>query len=143
MRNLILLLLCLLFQSLSAQQWERLGLNGGTFDGMVQNPYNEKELLAYARWYRLYLSHDGGLTWKVIDNQDYPFDLNFIDITFDSQSRIYVLTTGGLWRSADQGQTWSFYDPPTESHNYLDGKVRISEEGTILISNFGSRAIWI
>jgi hypothetical protein len=136
-------LLFIIFQSLSAQQWERLGLNGGTLDGLVQNPYNEKELLAYARWYRLYLSHDGGLTWKVIDNQDYPFDLNFIDITFDPQSRIYVLTKDGVWRSADQGQTWNFIDAPNGHKYFLSSRVRISANGSILLSNTDNRSLLI
>jgi hypothetical protein len=135
MRYFILVLLCLLFQPLAAQQWERLPLNGGQLDGFAQNPYNEKEILAYARWYHMYLSHDGGLTWKAIEHENLPFILNFIDISFDPLSRIYILTKDGIWRSADEGRSWKFLDVPDGSRYFIRSRVRISMDGTIVISN--------
>ncbi|MBE0643501.1 MAG: hypothetical protein IH600_05435, partial [Bacteroidetes bacterium] len=51
---------------LFAQQWERLPLNVGYLDKLVQNPYNPMEIVGYIQTGDFYRSIDGGLSWKKI-----------------------------------------------------------------------------
>ncbi|MCZ7558230.1 MAG: T9SS type A sorting domain-containing protein [Bacteroidia bacterium] len=131
MRYFILVLLCLLCQPLAAQQWERLPLNGGQFDKLVQNPYNEKDIIGYNRQGNFFRSKDGGNSWTRMRNETFRFDQSFVNFTFDPQGRIYATSLNGLWRSDADGVVWDSLPVPGSDHYFGVSQTKVTEDGSI------------
>jgi photosystem II stability/assembly factor-like uncharacterized protein len=133
MRYFIVALLCLLFQPLDAQQWERLPLNGGQFDKLVQNPYNEKDIIGYNRQGNFFRSKDGGNSWVRMRNENFRFDQSFVNFTFDPQGRIYATSLNGLWRSDADGVVWDSLPVPGSDHYFGVSQTKAAADGSIFV----------
>jgi photosystem II stability/assembly factor-like uncharacterized protein len=121
-----------------AQQWERLPLNVGYLDKLVQNPYNSMEIVGYIRDGDFFRSVDGGLSWKKIEQGNVPFKRAYIDLDFDSQSRLYLITAqDGLYRSSDNGATWDGLLVRGLEHFLGESRTSITRDGTILVWESG------
>ena len=134
MKYFVVILLCLAFQSVSAQRWERLPFNGGPLDGMAQNPYDENEIVGYVRLGEMFRSTDGGRTWNLIEQDSVLWREAYLDITFDHQGRIYVLNVWGLWRSEDHGRTWKRLVVP-DGERYGGGSIIAALAGALFVYN--------
>lgn len=91
---------------------------GGRTLSLSTNPQNNNLIIAAAETGGLFITDDGGLSWKHLDNfPEYqmsdvkyaPSNPSVIIATCDSDTR--TVNGGGIWRSSDGGATW--YKPPT------------------------------
>ena len=126
-------LLCVLLQPLAAQQWERLPLNGGQLDKLVQNPYNEKDIIGYNRQGNFFRSKDGGNSWDRMQNETFRFDQSVMKFTFDPQGRIYVTSLNGLWRSDADGVVWESLPVPGGDHYAYVSRTKVTSDGSIFV----------
>ncbi|MBE0643206.1 MAG: hypothetical protein IH600_03935, partial [Bacteroidetes bacterium] len=117
-----------------AQQWERLPLNVGYLDKLVQNPYNPMEIVGYVQTGDFYRSIDGGSSWKKIEQDNVPFQRAYIDMTFDPAGRLYLISAqDGLYRSSDHGTTWDGLLVKGSGHFLGESRTKIARDGTILV----------
>ena len=128
-----MVLLCVLLQPLAAQQWERLPLNGGQLDKLVQNPYNEKDIIGYNRQGNFFRSKDGGNSWDRMQNETFRFDQSVMNFTFDPQGRIYVTSLNGLWRSDADGVVWESLPVPGGDHYAYVSRTKVTSDGSIFV----------
>ncbi len=136
---LVLLYLC---QPLAAQQWERLPLNGGQFDKLVQNPYNEVDIIGYNRQGNFFRSVDGGNSWERMRNENFPFHQGFMNITFDLQGRIYVTSFNGLWRSDRDGVVWDSIPVPGSDHYFNVSQTKVTGDGSIFVWDSDTKSLY-
>lgn len=124
---------------LHAQQWERLPLNIGYLDKLVQNPYNPMEIVGYIQNGNFYRSTDGGLSWGEVQKDSVPFVRSYHRLRMDSIGRYYLMThTDGLWRSDDRGITWTKLSVPGETGYSSSSSMAFGSKGEIFI--WASRA---
>jgi photosystem II stability/assembly factor-like uncharacterized protein len=118
-----------------AQQWERLPLNAGHLDKLVQNPYDEKEIVGYIRKGDFFRSTDGGLSWSRIIQDSVTYTRAYLDLTFDKLGRIYLITAGdGVYRSNDKCFTWDSL--------LVLGRGRFGGTSCVRMSNNNSIFVW-
>lgn len=136
--------LMLLAGLLPAQQWERLPLNVGYLDKLVQNPYNPMEIVGYLQSGDFYRSTDGGSNWLKIEQVDAPFQRNYYsDLSFDSQNRMYLIALGdGLYRSTDGGLTWDSLLVRGRGYFGSFSRVRFSNDASIFVWESGIPALF-
>jgi hypothetical protein len=103
---------------LQPSQWQPLGPSnvGGRVRSMAFDPRNAERLLAGTASGGLWVSEDGGLTWRA--NSDFFPNLSVSTIAFDPVSpNVVYLGTGeasaglvgvGVFKSTDRGETWRF-----------------------------------
>lgn len=74
---------------------------------MVLNPHDSQMLIVSSAT-QLFRSTDGGSNWQALAG-GLPVPGNFRDVRFDPlhAGRIWTVGSSGLWRSNDDGQTWS------------------------------------
>jgi photosystem II stability/assembly factor-like uncharacterized protein len=126
--------LAVLAGTLHAQQWERLPLNIGFVDKIVQNPYYPTELVGYVRTGDFYRSHDAGLSWRRIQQDVVPFKRDFLSLTFDSRNRLYLIVAfEGLYRSSDGGISWDSLLVPGPGYFGGFSKTTVIDDGTIYV----------
>ncbi len=98
-------------------RWTVMGPGGG---GSIYlptvSPHNPNDLLAHCDMLGAYISHDGGDSWRMFNLRGrVRFDL------FDPvDPKVIYVSTIGLWRSADRGNTWRLVHPAPSSVTGLD-----------------------
>ncbi|MCZ7556572.1 MAG: hypothetical protein M5R41_09240 [Bacteroidia bacterium] len=142
MRYFILVLLCLLCQPLDTQQWERLPLNGGQLDKLVQNPYNEKDIIGYNRQGNFFRTKNGGNSWARMRNETFRFDQSFVNFTFDPQGRIYATSLNGLWRSDADGVVWDSLPVPGSDHYFAYSQTKVTADGSIFVWDSDTESLY-
>lgn len=136
--------LVLLAGLLHAQKWERLPLNVGYLDKLVQNPYNQTEIVGYIRDGFFFRSTDGGQSWKKIEQGVVPFRRSYIDLAFDSKGRLYLTTASdGVYRSSDAGITWDPLLVRGQGHHGGESRTRITPDGNIFVWEDGAQSVMI
>jgi len=55
----------------------------------------------------VFSSTDGGASWQQLANQPNPGDTGRYNLVIDSQGRVYVTVSARLFRSTDQGTSWT------------------------------------
>lgn len=123
-------------QTPAAAVWQAVGPNGGHIRALVKNPKNARELYAAVDSYpcQIFKSSDAGSSWKRIALvQDYLTDL----IIHPSNSNIlYGVAGHSIFKSKDQGKTFTEVKLPDPKLVRLDGNISISprKPETIYIS---------
>ncbi len=107
--------------SLPAAQWHVIGPGGG--GGVLKptvSPFNDNFVLTHCDMTGVYVSHNGGITWKMRNLWNVPDDFEFDPV--DSNT-VYTATRGFLHsedrgsgismllRSSDRGETWQIIYP--------------------------------
>lgn len=86
------------------------------------------------------ISRDGGKTWKIIafNSIDQSKDRNVWTVNFDPSNDkiIYLSTGGGIYKSVDEGKSWSFINAP-ENTARNNGLV-ISGDGKVIYATYAS-----
>lgn len=92
---------------------------GWYFDGLKINPYNDNEIFVLG--VDLYKSTDGGDNFNSFCPPWWMYDVHADkhDLVFSSTDSIYLATDGGLYRTIDNGTTWTDEDyiPNTEFYH--------------------------
>lgn len=131
---LLVTMLLLSSRIMLGQDWERLPLNVGYLDKLVQNPSNPLEIVGYVLTGDLYRSLDGGRSWREIEQKTAPSKKDILNLTFDSRNRLYLnVAFEGLYRSSDGGRSWDSL--LVLGPGYLGGfsKVTVIDDGTIFV----------
>lgn len=98
-----------------AAEWRSLGPEGGDVRALAYNPHNPDHLLLGTAAGRLFVSHDGGASWRRLVQLDGRNDYVLDNIVFDHTRPgvVFVATwsvadnsRGDLFRSADGGRSW-------------------------------------
>lgn len=135
--------LILLAGLLHAQQWERLPLNVGHLDVLVRNPYNPAEIVGYLQTGYFYRSTNGGASWQKIIQGDVPFKREYIHLSFDAQSRLYLIVAGeGIYRSTDHGVSWASLFVTGKGTFAGFSQVQFGNDGSIYAWEDGARALY-
>ncbi len=133
-----------------AESWEKLplpfGLNGP--NGLTIDPRDPKRLYLSA-WGRstprvasdggIWLSSDGGGTWRVV----HTVDQHVYDVTVDPENPDVLYACGfhsSVWRSTDRGETWS----RIRGYNFKWGHRVVPDPvhpGMIYVTTFGG-SVW-
>ncbi len=98
-------------------RWTVIGPGGG---GSIYlptvSPHNASDMLAHCDMLGAYISHDGGTSWRMFNLRGrVRFDL------FDPvDPNVIYVSTIGLWRSADRGETWRLVYPDPSSVTGVD-----------------------
>jgi len=98
-------------------QWVVMGPGGGGSIYLpTASPHTPNDLLAHCDMTGAYISHDGGDSWRMFNLRGrVRFDL------FDPvDPKVIYVSTIGLWRSADRGETWRLVHPDPSSVTGLD-----------------------
>lgn len=95
----------------TAAAWGALGPYGGAVADVAASPGAPGVLLAGISTPEgggaLYRSTDNGINWT---RQPFPSGVGVNDIEFAADGSVYIGTYGGMFRSVDQGQSWSLVD---------------------------------
>jgi len=133
-----------------AESWERVrlpdGVNGP--NGLTVDPANANRLYL-AAWGRrgqagdagggIFLSTDGGATWKQVLHRDQ----HVYDVTIDPKNPAQLYACGfesSVWRSTDHGETWT----RVHGYNFKWGHRVIADPahpGSIFVTTFGG-SVW-
>jgi len=104
-------------------QWTLVGPFGGEARRLAIDPHDPRRVFVGTCDGQLYLSEDGGESWKKLSEFHHPgFCISRILIDAEDSRTIYVAgwsvfaeRGGGIYRSRDAGRTWALV-PGTEAH---------------------------
>ncbi len=86
------------------------------------------------------ISRDGGKTWKIIDfnTSDESKDRNVWTVNFDptNEKIIYLSTGGGIYKSIDEGITWSLVPAPENTKRHTG--IAISPDGKVVYATYAT-----
>ena len=78
----------------------------------------------------LYLSEDGGNTWKNILSKIYIYGDDIYSIATDSLGNMFVSTSNGVYRTTDSAKTW---ENVFESNNFESSVIKTDEKNNIYL----------
>ena len=117
--------------------WKALGPSGGTVLAVAVNPQNGNEIFAVAgtSTVQVLKSTDGGRNWAQISS----IAASCYDIAFNASNPnlLYILTSGGVYRSTDRGLTWTLSSFGSSSYGY-NGNLAVNraDPNTIYASGY-------
>jgi photosystem II stability/assembly factor-like uncharacterized protein len=101
---LAMLLLCCAVPCVAQPDWEM--IHSGRWVESIRFFTSERGIAA-GRGDLLLLTTDGGLTWSIIQDQGWGFEISFPRVVIASPTVGYIISFyGGLLRTTDAGETW-------------------------------------
>ncbi len=101
MKRIIVLIIAIFMINVAEAQWQQTSFDSFRVDAMLANGNN---IFAGTRYNGIYLSIDNGLNWTAVDSG--LTDINIGAFT-KSGNNIYVGTSSSVFRSTDNGQSWT------------------------------------
>jgi len=87
--------------------WTPIGPEGGLVPTLAIDPNNSNVLYAGTRSDGVYQTTNSGTTWQLIGRTALPASDAAIVVAADAQSSVYVSSFGDIFKSTDQGATWT------------------------------------
>lgn len=87
--------------------WTPIGPEGGLVPTLAIDPNNSNVLYAGTRSDGVYQTTDSGTSWQLIGRMALPASDAAIVVAADAQSSVYVSSFGDIFKSTDQGTTWT------------------------------------
>jgi len=89
---------------------------GGSIYLPTTSPHNADDMLSHCDMLGAYISHDGGSSWRMFNLRG-RVRFNLFDPV---DPKVIYVSTIGLWRSADRGETWRLVYPAPSSVTGVD-----------------------